>query len=72
MTPKLERDIAEAFKKNFAKRVSTRKHILCSILREGKKLSEVENKADQMLDRVILSKISTTSKGNIDFSKLIG
>ena len=34
------------------------------MLREGKELSEVESEADQMLDRVILSKISTTSKGN--------
>ena len=41
------------------------------MLQEGKKLSEVESKADQMLDRVILSKISRTSKGNTDFSKLI-
>ena len=66
-----ERDIAEALKKHLAKGVSTRKHILCSILLVGKELSEVENKADQMLGRVILSKISTTWKGNTDFSKLI-
>ena len=37
-----------------------------------KDLSVVENKADQILDRVILSKIRITSKGNTDFSKLIG
>ena len=41
------------------------------MLQEGKGLSEVESKADQMLGRVILSKIRTTSKGNKDFSKLI-
>ena len=41
------------------------------MLREGKELSEVESKADQMLYRVILGKISATSKGNSDFSKLI-
>ena len=40
-------------------------------MREGKELSEVESKAEQMLDRAILSKISTTSKGYTDFSKLI-
>ena len=40
-------------------------------MREGKELSEVESKADQMFDRVILNKISATSKGNTDFSKLI-
>ena len=41
------------------------------MLQEGKELSEVESKAEQMLDRVILSKISTTSKGNTKSSKLI-
>ena len=69
--PRREREIAEAVKKHAAKGVSARKDILCSVLREGKELSEVESKADQMLDRVILRKISTTSKGNTDFSKLI-
>ena len=33
-----------------------------SMLREDKELSEVENKTDQMLDRVMLSKISTTKR----------
>ena len=69
--PRREREIAEAVKKYPAKGVSARKDILCSMLQEGKELSEVESKADQMLDRVILSKISATSKGNTDFSKLI-
>ena len=41
------------------------------MLWEGREFGEVESKADQMLDRFILSKISTTSKGNSDFSKLI-
>ena len=40
------------------------------MLWEGREFSEVENKADQMLDCFILIKISTTSKGNSDFSKL--
>ena len=66
-----EREITEAVKKYPAKGVSARKDILCSMLREGKELSEVESKADQMLHRVILSKISATSKGNTDFGKLI-
>ena len=69
--PRREREIAEAVKKYPAKGVSARKDILCSMLQEGKELSEVESKADQMLDGVILSKISATSKGNTDFSKLI-
>ena len=69
--PRREREIAEAVKKYPAKRVSARKDILCSMLREGKELSEVESKADQMLYRAILGKISATSKGNSDFSKLI-
>ena len=69
--PRREREIAEAVKKYPAKGVSARKDILCSMLREGKELSEVDSKADQMLDRVIISKISATSKGNTDFSKLI-
>ena len=69
--PRREREIAEAVKKYPAKGVSARKDILCSMLQEGKELSEVESKADQMLDRVILSKISATSKGNTDFSKFI-
>ena len=41
------------------------------MLREGKELIEAESKADQMLHRVILSKISATLKGNTDFSKFI-
>ena len=41
------------------------------MMQKGKELTEVESKADQILDRVILSKIRTTSKANIDFSKLI-
>ena len=41
------------------------------MLWEGREFSEVESKTDQMLDRFILSKISTTSKSNRDFSKLI-
>ena len=41
------------------------------MLREGKKLSGVESKTDQMLDRVMLSKTSATSKGNTDFNKWI-
>lgn len=41
------------------------------MLWEGREISEVENKADQMIDRFILIKTSTTSKGNSDFSKLI-
>ena len=40
------------------------------MLQEGKELSEAENKAEQMLDRVILTKISTTIKGNTDYNKL--
>ena len=40
------------------------------MLWEGREFSEVENKGDQMLNRFILIKISTTSKGNSDFSKL--
>ena len=71
MKPKRKREIAEAVKKYPTKESQLEKNILCSMLREGKKLSEVESEADQMLDRVILSKISTTSKGNTDFSKLI-
>ena len=69
--PRREREIVEAVKKHPAKGVSARKDILFSMLREGKELSEVESKAEQMLDRVILSKISTTSKGNTKSSKLI-
>ena len=69
VNPRRERDIPEAVKKHSAKGVSARKDILCSMLRKGKELSEVESKADQILDCVILS--STTSKGNTDFSKLI-
>ena len=53
MTPRHEREIAEAVKKHNAKGVSARKDILFSMLREGKELSEVESKADQLLDRVI-------------------
>ena len=34
-------------------------------------MSEPENKANRMFDRVILSRISATSKDNTDFSKLI-
>ena len=41
------------------------------MLREGKKLSGVESKTDQMLDRVILSKTSAASEGNTDFKKWI-
>ena len=41
------------------------------MLQEGKKLSEVENKADQIPYRIMLNKISTISKGNTLFSKLI-
>ena len=68
--------MAEAVKKHPAKKhptkgVSARKGILCYMLLEGKELNEFENKADQILDRVILSKSSATSKGNTDFSKLI-
>ena len=66
-----EQEIGEAVKKYPAKEVSAQKDILCSMLREGKELIEAESKADQMLDRVILSKISATSKGNTDFSKFI-
>ena len=47
------------------------KQILYLMMQKCKELSEVESKADQMLDRVILSKIRTTSKANTDFSKLI-
>ena len=71
MKPRREQEIAEAVKTHPAKRVSARKDILCSMLREGKKLSGVESKTDQMLDRVILSKTSTTSKGKTDFNKWI-
>ena len=35
---------------------STGKDILCSMLREGKELNEVENEAEQMFNRVMLSK----------------
>ena len=69
--PRREQEIAEDVKKYPSKEFSARKDILCLMLREGKELSEVESKAEQMLDRVILSKISATAKGNIDFSKLI-
>ena len=69
--PRREREIAEAVKKYNAKGVSARKDMLCSMLREGKEFNEVESKADKMLDRVILSKISATLKGNTDFSELI-
>ena len=41
------------------------------MLQEGKKLSELENKADQIPYRIMLNKISTISKGNTLFSKLI-
>ena len=41
------------------------------MLWEGREFGEVESKANQMVDRFILSKISATSKGNRDFSKLI-
>ena len=63
--PRREREIAEAVKKYPAKGVSVRKDILCSTLREGKELSEVESTADQMLDRVI------GNTDNTDFSKLV-
>ena len=53
VTPRHEREIAEAVKKHNAKGVSARKDILFSMLREDKELSEVESKADQLLDRVI-------------------
>ena len=69
--PRREREIAEAVKKYPGKGVSALKDILCSMLRKGKELSEVESKADQMLAYVILRKISTTSEANTDFSKLI-
>ena len=69
--PRREQEIAEDVKKYPSKEFSARKDILCLMLREGKELSEVESKAEQMLDRIILSKISATSKGNTDFSKLI-
>ena len=45
--------------------------MLCSMLLEGKELRKIDSKPNQMLDRVILCKISATSKGNTDFSKLI-
>ena len=32
--------------------------------------NQVENKVDQILDRIILSKVSTISKGNTSLSKL--
>ena len=65
MKPRREREIAETVKKYPVKGVSVRKDILCSTLREGKELSEVESKTDQMLDRVI------GNTDNTDFSKLI-
>ena len=55
--PRREREIAEAVKKYPGKGVSALKDILCSMLRKGKELSEVESKADQMLAHVILRKI---------------
>ena len=71
MRPEGKREILEAVKKHPAKGVSARKDILCSMLQEDKELNEVENKAGQMLDRVILRKISTIPKGNTDYRKLI-
>ena len=41
------------------------------MLLEGKELNEIESKVDQWLDRVVLSKVYATSKGNTDFSKMI-
>ena len=71
LKPRREREIAEAVKKYPTKGVSAGKEILYSVMQKGKELSEVQSKADQMLDRLILSKLRTTSKANIDFSKLI-
>ena len=50
MKPRREWEIAEAVKKHPAKGVSARKDIFCSMLREGKELSEVKCKAKQILD----------------------
>ena len=44
--PRVEREIAETVKKHPAKGISARKDILCSMLREGKELSEVGSKAE--------------------------
>ena len=65
--PIREREIADAVKEHLAKGFS----VLFNVVGRKREFSEVENKADQMLDRFILIKTSTTSKGNSDFSKLI-
>ena len=62
--PKHQQEIVEPVKKYSAKGVSVRKDILCSMLRKNKELSEAWNKVKQVLNCVILSQISTTSKGN--------
>ena len=67
---KIEGEVTELIQGTI--RASTvKRNILSSMLKDGAELDDIENKAEQLLDRRALNKIRIQGKGESEFSKLV-